>query len=197
MSEQLSIGAMMALPQAALDEFDDVFWSAYPRKVGKPAARRAFILARRRSSLGEIMAGLQRYPFQAEQRYVPHAATWLNQDRWMEAAPPDLSLDPWGLRAWWDAQPEHSEAMFHVRGYEFAACQEIMLASGLAVSWRGSLDVLGRWLVEGYRPDSVAGVVLEEVARSAQAARSLEWFDRAVRRRAWRWHAVRFEWVRG
>jgi len=66
--------------------FDD-FWEAYPRKVGKEAARRAWQKSRRDTDLATILDALA---WQTQQdswlrnggQYVPHPATWLNQGRW-------------------------------------------------------------------------------------------------------------------
>lgn len=59
------------------------FWQKYPRRVGKGAARPAFAKARKSASFEAIMAGLDR-PWPTDPRYVPHPATWLNQQRWTD-----------------------------------------------------------------------------------------------------------------
>ena len=75
--------------------FTEEFWPAYPRKVGKPAALRAFLAISRKTrpcdqeALGHaIMAGLDRYK-QAkdgkEPEFIAHPVTWLNQRRWEDA----------------------------------------------------------------------------------------------------------------
>lgn len=64
------------------------FWEAYPRKVGKLAAHRAFLKARRSASADDILAGARRHAAamaDKEAQFVPHAATWLNGGRWMDA----------------------------------------------------------------------------------------------------------------
>lgn len=64
------------------DAFDQ-FWTIYPRKVAKGAARRAFASACRRASPSVIIAALQAYPFDLSRpKFIPHPATWLNGDRW-------------------------------------------------------------------------------------------------------------------
>jgi hypothetical protein len=63
------------------------FWGHYPRKVGKAKAEQAFRRARRTTALEPIAAGLmaQLPDLQAaETRYVPHATTWLNGERWAD-----------------------------------------------------------------------------------------------------------------
>lgn len=66
-------------------EFSETFWPAYPNKVGKPKAMKAFAAARRRAELGVIMDGLRRYAVgKPEAREWLNPATFLNQDRWAD-----------------------------------------------------------------------------------------------------------------
>jgi hypothetical protein len=69
--------------------FED-FWIAYPNKVGKAAARKAFASALTRASIEEIADGLGRYCAKTDDRPWCHPTTWLNQDRWLDepAEPP-------------------------------------------------------------------------------------------------------------
>jgi len=63
----------------------DTFWALYPLKVGKRAAEKAYKAARRRAKPAAILAGLGKACEAwngADDRYLPHPATWLNQDRW-------------------------------------------------------------------------------------------------------------------
>lgn len=82
----------------------DLFWQAYPSKVGKKVAEKAFAKALKDvggpDPLGVIMAGLARSV--ASRRWndptytKPNPATWLNQGRWEdEYQPPsqDLTLN--------------------------------------------------------------------------------------------------------
>lgn len=81
-------------PQGGDQGFED-FWTAYPRRTAKQAARKAWQKLKPGPELrAAIHAGLDRYR-RTEQwqqdggRYVPHAATWLNGRRWDdEVAPP-------------------------------------------------------------------------------------------------------------
>ncbi len=83
-------------PRPVEGAFDD-FWAAYPRKVGKEAARRAFALAAKRASLAEIGTGLARQSWPDNPQFIPHPATWLSQGRWQDdptaAAPPAISAE--------------------------------------------------------------------------------------------------------
>lgn len=66
------------------------FWKAYPKKVGKDAARKAF--AKRKPDdklLGDILKAIEVHKTTEDWRksdgqFIPHPATWLNQGRWMD-----------------------------------------------------------------------------------------------------------------
>jgi hypothetical protein len=67
-----------------IDHFDD-FWSAYPRKIGRVNARKAFEKAMRIATIDEISAGLNSQLDilkSKEQKFIPHPSTWLNGERW-------------------------------------------------------------------------------------------------------------------
>lgn len=79
------------------------FYAAYPRHVGKEAARRAFEKAVKAGTApADIVEGARRYAAATaaagtETRYIAHPATWLNAGRWnddmQDAAP--VELTPW------------------------------------------------------------------------------------------------------
>ena len=90
----------------------ETFWAAYPRKVGKFAAEKAFQKARARGvTMQDLIQGIERYiahkPSYAD---FCHASTWLNQGRWLdeyETAPkprlwtcPDDPPCPIGTTQW-------------------------------------------------------------------------------------------------
>ena len=69
------------------------FWQAYPRKVAKQAARRAF--ARVDVPLERLLQALEQQKTETQWqrengRYIPHPVTWLNQGRW-EDEPTDAT----------------------------------------------------------------------------------------------------------
>lgn len=74
------------------EERFSTFWSAYPRKVGKDAARKAF--AKVKAPVETLLAAIEQQK-RSEQwtvengRFIPNPATWLNQGRWEDelAAP--------------------------------------------------------------------------------------------------------------
>ena len=70
-------------------EFEE-FWERYPNKVGKKPAKEKYLMARKRFFNATIMAGLEAHlPSFAtkEPQYIPHAATWLHQERFNDPAP--------------------------------------------------------------------------------------------------------------
>jgi hypothetical protein len=82
------------------DEFDR-WYSRYPRKEAKDAARKAFIKARRSTSFQELLSGLDKYVIQVngkERQYIALPATWLNAGRWQDEIPDDnkpAANSPW------------------------------------------------------------------------------------------------------
>lgn len=71
----------------------DEFWAAYPRKVGKDAAAKAF--AKRRVGVGllaQMLAAISTQKTGEQWRrdggqFIPHPATWLNEGRWQDETP--------------------------------------------------------------------------------------------------------------
>jgi len=68
-------------PLLNIDRFDD-FWSQYPKKVAKGAAKTAYGRALKKVSHDEIMAGLARY--NPDPKYTCNPSTWLSQERWTD-----------------------------------------------------------------------------------------------------------------
>lgn len=61
-------------------EFEE-FWAGYPRKTNKAKAKTAFdrLSPKDRKAAMEALAV---YPWSTEQRYIPHATTWIHGRRW-------------------------------------------------------------------------------------------------------------------
>lgn len=79
-------------PTRTRDGAFDEFWKAYPRKVGKEAARKAF--AKAQVDLGTILSAVEAQKRSAQWQkdggqYIPNPATWLNQGRWEDEVPPE------------------------------------------------------------------------------------------------------------
>jgi hypothetical protein len=66
------------------NEFE-IFWSIYPRRTGKQAAKASFEKAVKAVGLDKVMDGvraLSNDPNLPEEKFIPNPATWLNQGRW-------------------------------------------------------------------------------------------------------------------
>jgi len=80
------------------EEFD-LFWATYPRKIAKGQAVKAWRAAIKKANAATILAGLKAaLPkwAQTDPKFIPHAATWLNGERWADetavTADPDEAL---------------------------------------------------------------------------------------------------------
>jgi len=72
------------VPSSKSDGFD-AFWKAYPRRVGKEAARKAWAVCLKRGVKSwHIIEGAQWLAAHPpdDPKYIPHPATWLNQGRY-------------------------------------------------------------------------------------------------------------------
>jgi hypothetical protein len=97
-----------------ISERFDKFWNAYPRRVSRKMARVAFLrLAPTEELLAAMLESLNRYKGNTrdkggwkdaktgkliDKEFIPHAATWLNAERWTDELPPveeqtKLSID--------------------------------------------------------------------------------------------------------
>jgi hypothetical protein len=77
----LGLEAEEQRPAAGASSFDR-WWAAYPKKVGKDAARRAWAKATKRADADKIIDVTRRYPFRDERQFVKDPATWLNAGCW-------------------------------------------------------------------------------------------------------------------
>lgn len=95
----------------------DRFWLAYPRRVGKEAARRIFERLKPDETLLAVMLSAIKKQASSAQwqgdggKFIPHPATWLNQGRWQDDEGPaevDSNRPKWALDAGfanrWEAQ---------------------------------------------------------------------------------------------
>lgn len=100
---QVDLAPAKAKKNTGVDADFEEFYAAYPRHVGKEAARRAFVKAvKNKAPAADIIEGARRYAAATtaagtETRYIAHPATWLNAGRWsddmQDAAP--VELTPW------------------------------------------------------------------------------------------------------
>lgn len=68
------------------------FWKVYPRRAGKPAAKRAFKGAVKRSGVAAIQTGFLKWEAfwrinGTPEEFIPYPATWLNQERYNDEPP--------------------------------------------------------------------------------------------------------------
>lgn len=77
------MGKLLAVKENNVLSFEE-FWEEYPRKVSKKAAFKAFSKIEMNQELAEkIMMALHKQKKQWDDpKYIPHAATWLNGERW-------------------------------------------------------------------------------------------------------------------
>ena len=77
----------------------ELFWAAYPKKVGKKAALNAF--RRVKTPLNVLLQAIEAQKHSVQWmkdngKYIPNPATWLNQGRWED------ELDGGGPGDYWD-----------------------------------------------------------------------------------------------
>jgi hypothetical protein len=90
---------------SVIDVLFSRFWDAYPRKVAKPEAFKAFKRAKPTEQDVQAMVaaiakqGLAQKVKAGESRYVCHPATWLNQERWKDQDSSSGKASEWWLAA--------------------------------------------------------------------------------------------------
>lgn len=91
LSESSTEVAVVEEPKTLTADFD-MFYGVYPRKVGRPAAAKAYKLAQQKHGTIAILGGLARWSeywvAKNEPQFVPHPSTWLNQERYLDEPPP-------------------------------------------------------------------------------------------------------------
>lgn len=90
-------GGELSAGEGAPSKFDE-FWRAYPRKVAKPAALKAFNKISPSDALfAEMLAALEWQRLQDQWlkdggAFIPHPSTWLNGERWRDERPTALAI---------------------------------------------------------------------------------------------------------
>lgn len=93
-------------PSDSLQERFDEFWGAYPKKVGKDAAKRAFEKRKPDADLLESMLSALSVQKRSSQwqrdngQYIPHPSTWLNEGRWQDEPERQGPTLIGGARSW-------------------------------------------------------------------------------------------------
>jgi hypothetical protein len=77
-------------PNKNINALFEEFWNAYPRKLDKAKAFRAFKSALSRTTFEDVMAGVVAYRNDPARNpdFTKYPATWLNADSWENAANP-------------------------------------------------------------------------------------------------------------
>ena len=79
------------------------WYAAYPRKVGRDAAARAYGAAVKRGvSAADLAAAVASATWSPDPQFIPHPATWLNQGRWKDRGTdgPYRTAEPSGKFDW-------------------------------------------------------------------------------------------------
>lgn len=119
--------APVELTKELMEAFE-VFYAAYHRKVGKKAALAAWIRlgpdeALRAKILGALAAQRPHLDRRENNRYIPHASTWLSHARWEDelpgakAAPVDATGSPWWQVAGFDSVDHAANERCHIGNY--------------------------------------------------------------------------------
>ena len=78
------------------------FWDHYPKKLARRGAFTAYKAALRRATAAELLEAVKRYaqdPNLPPTAFIPHGATWLNQDRHLDGPLPERSKSKQELEA--------------------------------------------------------------------------------------------------
>mgnify|MGYP001594451614 CR=1 FL=1 len=86
------------------DDFER-FWVLYPKKIGKGKARQEWVTAQKKRSrwpgVGKVLEAVQAAQRSAAWtkdggQFIPHPATWLHQERWLDEPAPNPEEHPYG-----------------------------------------------------------------------------------------------------
>lgn len=78
-------------PVASLPDRFDEFWQTYPRRIGKGQAVKAWRAALKKTDPDTLITAAETFARSMsgkDPQYVPHAATWLNGERWLDERTP-------------------------------------------------------------------------------------------------------------
>ena len=103
-------------PLAIASPLFDEFWQLWPRREGKANAVKAWQKATKKISESDLVEKARAYvtsPTLPQAQFVPHAATWLNGERYNdEPQVPKMSESEWHEHLWRTPQPKFGEARY-------------------------------------------------------------------------------------
>lgn len=70
------------------------FWEAYPKRVAKEAARKAFDKAMKKTDIETIIKAVKSYAEKVDLNFCNNPATWLNADRWLDEYKSETKAEP-------------------------------------------------------------------------------------------------------
>lgn len=121
--ERIELGYISSPTAQSTDKGYDVsfsaFWNAYPRKVGKGAAQKAF--SKVGVPLDTLLTALEQQK-RSDQwnrdggQYIPYPATWLNQRRWEDEPPAQPEKDAEPAEDWSVLHPDWADQSTWVPG---------------------------------------------------------------------------------
>ena len=87
-STDVDVAPAKAVAVRAPDRFDE-FWDAYGKKVGRGSAEKAFAKAAKKADVELLIASARDHADWhrrngTEDRFIPHASRWLNDERWRD-----------------------------------------------------------------------------------------------------------------
>jgi hypothetical protein len=83
--EPINIDSISPTPPEKADNGFEQFWEAYPRRIGKAAAEKAYARAVKIKDRETLLKAASIFATQRKGKdvqFTPHPATWLNQGRW-------------------------------------------------------------------------------------------------------------------
>lgn len=103
-------------PLAIASPLFDEFWQLWPRREGKANAVKAWQKATKKISESDLVEKARAYvtsPTLPQAQFVPHAATWLNGERYNdEPQVHKMSESEWHEHLWRTPQPKFGEARY-------------------------------------------------------------------------------------
>jgi hypothetical protein len=106
-----------------ITEMFEEFWALYPRKIAKAVARKAFARLSEQQQLDACKAIDDHLAYwkvkETELEFIPHPATWLNQERWED----ELVIEPKKTK-------ESKEWMFSNEGIDAKARELGIMGNG-------------------------------------------------------------------